>query len=277
MYSEWREDTRYPFIGLSLVWKSFCQQEIWGKVMTFCQRTSCISHPIGCGEGFPARPADPDSSVFAELFPAPQPEPSQPDVPTAKAKQMHLNWNLLGFLSELWQQKSVTRFLPDVWQAFFCRSFGAPIPKILAHAHSRTLCSCKMYIDPLGDHVLTCKQHTGSILGHNHFMDVVASLSRDSNIGPVRVNHKVSMTGDGTRKQGDVEISNFPISLRDGLVIDVSFVCESLTSRVAAVPLGGGITVCAILLTSYRPVPTSRTTNTRTFMASFTRRLHLPL
>ena len=36
----------------------------------------------------------------------------------------------------------------------------------------------------------------------------------------------MSTTGDGTRKQGDVEISNFPISPRDGLVIDVSFVCE---------------------------------------------------
>jgi len=57
-------------------------------------------------------------------------------------------------------------------------------------------------------------------------MDVVTSLSRDSKIGPVRVNHKVSTTGDGTRKEGDVEISNFPISFRDGLVIDVSFVCE---------------------------------------------------
>ena len=79
-----------------------------------------------------------------------------------------------------------------------------------------------------------------------HLMDVVASLSRDSKIGPVRVNHKVSTTGDGTRKQGDVEISDFPISLRDGLVIDVSFVCEF----VAAVHLGGGITVCAILMTS---------------------------
>ena len=124
--------------------------------------------------------------------------------------------------SELSQQKSVTRFPPDVWQAFFCRSFGAPIPKILAHAHSRTLCSCKMCIDPLCDHVLTCKRHTGSIRGHNHLMDVVASLSRDSKIAPVRVNHKVSTTGDGTRKQGDVEISNF----RDGLVIDFSFVCE---------------------------------------------------
>ena len=42
----------------------------------------------------------------------------------------------------------------------------------------------------------------------------------------VQFNHKVSTTGDGTRKQGDVEISNFPISLWDGLVIDVSFVCE---------------------------------------------------
>jgi len=83
-----------------------------------------------------------------------------------------------------------------------------------------------MCIDPLGDHVLTCKQHTGSIRGHNHLMDVVVSLSRDSKICPVRVNHKVSTTGDGTRKQGDVEIFNFPISLWDSLVIDVSFVCE---------------------------------------------------
>ena len=95
-------------------------------------------------------------------------------------------------------------------------------------------------------------------------MDVVASLSRDSKIGPVRVNHKVSTTGDGTRKQGDVEISDFPISLRDGLVIGVS-------SRVAAEHLGGGITVCAILMTSYRPVPRSRTTNTRTSMGSWAR------
>jgi len=175
---------------------------------------------------FPARPADSDSSVFAELFPAPQPEPSQPNVPTEKAKQMHINWNPLGFLSDFSAHKILTRFPPDVWQAFFCRSFGAPISKMLAHAQSRTLCSCKMGIDPLGDHVLTCKQHTGSIRGRNHLMDVVARLSRDSKIGPVRVNHKVSTTGDGTRKQGDVEISNFPVSLRDGLVIDVPFVCE---------------------------------------------------
>jgi len=65
----------------------------------------------------------------------------------------------------------------------------------------------------MGDRVLTCKQHTGSIHGHNHLMDVLANLARASNIGTVRVtgNHKVSPTGDGTSKQGDVEISNFPL------------------------------------------------------------------
>jgi len=144
---------------------------------------------------------------------------------------MHLNWNPLGFLLDLSAHNILTRFPPNVWQAFSYRSFRVPIPKMLAHAQSCTLCSCKMGINPLGDHVLTCKQHTGSIHGHNHLMDVVARLSRDSKIGPVSVNHMVSTTGDGTRKQGDVEISNFPISLCDGLVIDVSYVCDFKGSR----------------------------------------------
>jgi len=96
----------------------------------------------------------------------------QPNVPMEKAKQEDINWNPLDFLSDLSAHKIETRFTPDVWQAFFCRSFGAPIPKMLAHAQSRTLCSCEMGIDSLGDYVLTCKQHTGSIRGHNHLMDV---------------------------------------------------------------------------------------------------------
>jgi len=61
-------------------------------------------------------------------------------------------------------------------------------------------------------------------------------LVRASNIGPVRVNHKVSTTGDGTRKQDDVEIQIFPLSLCDSLVLDVSFVCEFMGSSRA---LGG--------------------------------------
>ena len=135
---------------------------------------------------------------------------------------------------------------------------------MLAHAHSRTLCSCKMCINPLGDHVLTCKQHTGSIRGHNHLKDVVASLSRDFKIGPVRVNHKVSTTGDVLASRVLKSLTSLSLYR---MVLSLMFpLCVS--SRVAVVPLGGGITVCAILMTSYRPVPTSSTTNTRTFMGS---------
>jgi len=69
---------------------------------------------LQCAQRFPASPADPDSSVFTELFPASQPKPSKPNVPTAKAKQMHLTCNPLGFLSDLSKHKSETRFPPDV-------------------------------------------------------------------------------------------------------------------------------------------------------------------
>ena len=129
-----------------------------------------------------------------------------------------------------------------------------------------------MFIDPLGDHVLTCKQHTGSIRGHNHLMDVVASLSRDFKISPVRVSHKVSTTGDGTRKQGDVEISNFPISLRDGLVIDVSFVCEFKGSSRARGGWNNSVRHSNDVLQARAKVKNNKYKD----VYGLTRRLHLP-
>jgi len=92
---------------------------------------------------FPACPPNPDTSVFAELFPAPQPAPSHPNARPEKEKQMRINWNPLAYLLSVG-----TRSLPAVWQAFFCRSFqvGAPIPQMLAHAQGHTKCSCKMCI-----------------------------------------------------------------------------------------------------------------------------------
>ena len=52
---------------------------------------------LQCAQRFPARPADPDCSVFAKLFPVPQPEPSQPNVSSAKVKQMHPTGTLVVF------------------------------------------------------------------------------------------------------------------------------------------------------------------------------------
>jgi len=90
-------------------------------------------------------------------------------------------------------QKPVTHFSLELWISFFCRSMGALILMLQAHAVARMICSCKNFaLDPQGDHVLTCKKHTGATRGHNHFMDVLAQLARNTGYS-VRVNHKVSM------------------------------------------------------------------------------------
>ena len=104
-------------------------------------------------------------------------------------------------------------------------------------------------------------------------MDVVASLSRDSKIGLVRVNHKVLMTGDDTRKQDDVEISNFPISLRDGLVINVSFVCEFKGSSRASGGWDNGVRHSNDILQTCANVKYNKY---KDVYGVVTRRLHLP-
>jgi len=103
-------------------------------------------------------------------------------------------------------------------------------------------------------------------------MDVVASLSRDSKIGPVRVNHKASTSGDSTRKQGDVEIFHFPISLRDGLVIDVSFVCEFKGSSRAPGGWHNGVHHSNDVLQARANVKTNKYKD----VYGLTGRLHLP-
>ena len=56
---------------------------------------------------------------------------------------------------------------------FFCQALGAPIPLLRTHAVARTQCACKNFVvDQYGDHVLTCKKHTGAIAGHDHVMNV---------------------------------------------------------------------------------------------------------
>jgi len=58
---------------------------------------------------------------------------------------------------------------------------GAPIPLLRAHAVARTQSACpKFVLDQYGDHVHTCKKHTGAIAGHDHVMNMSAQLARNS-------------------------------------------------------------------------------------------------
>jgi len=130
---------------------------------------------------FPASPTNPNAWVLAEFFPASgsQPTPFQPYTILEEEKQWCPTLNPLAFLSDLSAQKT----LPCL-AGFFLQEFRAPNPKMLFHAAGHTLCSCNMSIDPLSDHVLTCKKHTGSIRGHNHLMDVLANSAEASKLVP---------------------------------------------------------------------------------------------
>jgi len=83
-------------------------------------------------------------------------------------------------------QTPITRFSLDLWMSFFCRFIGAPIMMLKAYSVARMMCSCKNFsLDLQGDHVLTCKKHTGATRGHNCVMDVLAQLA--CNTGYARI------------------------------------------------------------------------------------------
>ena len=65
-------------------------------------------------------------------------------------------------------------------------------------------------LDQYGDHVLTCKKHTGAIAGRDHVMNLSASLARNSGLR-VCINCKVATTADDSNKQGDIQAMEFGI------------------------------------------------------------------
>ena len=85
-------------------------------------------------------------------------------------------------------------------------------------------------LDQYGDHVLTCKKHTGAIAGHDHVMNVSAQLARNSGLR-VRINCKVATTAADSNKQGDVQAIEIGIPGCDDLVWDVSLICDRISSR----------------------------------------------
>jgi len=84
----------------------------------------------------------------------------------------------LASLASLRPQRQPTRFTSVIWVNFFCQALGAPIPLLRTHAVARPQCACQKFVlNQYGDHVLTCKKHTGAIAGHDHVMNVSAQLA----------------------------------------------------------------------------------------------------
>jgi len=57
-------------------------------------------------------------------------------------------------------------------------------------------------LNQYGDHVLTCKKHTGAMTGHDHVLKILAQLARNSSLR-VRVNRKVATAAADNKKLGN--------------------------------------------------------------------------
>ena len=135
----------------------------------------------------PAVPKDERNTIFNEYFPQTDPVDSiaqpavNPAAPAEKKKVGNLNWGPLSWMADMSAQRPVTRFSLDLWMSFFCTSMGTPIPMLKAHSVAQTMCSCKNFsLDPQGDHVLACKKHREATRGHNHVMNVLVQLVRNT-------------------------------------------------------------------------------------------------
>jgi len=142
----------------------------------------------------------------------------------------HLNWMPLAFLAGSRSHKQLLRFTGEIWVNVCCQALKAPIPLLRAHVVSRMQYACQNFVlDQYGEHVLTCKQHTGAIAGHDHVMNVSAQLARKSSLR-VRANRKFDTTAADNNTQEDVQAMEFGIPRYDNLVRDVSLVCDRIGS-----------------------------------------------
>jgi len=145
-------------------------------------------------------PADPDDIIFGLHFPTLATDSQVQADPSLKEKVWHLTWMPLAVLASLRPQRQPTRFTGEIWVMIFCQALGAPIQLLRAHAVARTQCACQKFVlDQYGDHVLTCKKHTGAIAGHDHVMSVSAQLACNSRLR-VRINRKVATTAADSNK-----------------------------------------------------------------------------
>jgi len=198
-------------------------------------------------EHFKACSTDPDDTIFGLHFPTPATDSQVQVDPSLKEKTWHLTWMPFAFLARLRPQRQPTRFTGEIWVNFVCQALGAPISLLRAHAVARTQCACQKFVlDQYGDHVLTCKKHTGAIAGHDHVMNVSAQLARNSGLR-VRINRKIATTAADSNKQGDVQAMEFGIPGYDDLVWDASLISERLCSSTQH-GLNGKLTTLRLVL-----------------------------
>ena len=140
-----------------------------------------------------------------------------------------LRWSPAAWTSCL--SRINTMGFPDRnWTSWMAQFLGTPIPALLPLCAERTryVCACQRHvIDTHGDHVHTCKQHSGSKKeAHETIVEALQSLLTQAGLSNTTAKlPKVRMPDDTTR-QGDIWVKNAHLGGHQDLIIDVSVVHE---------------------------------------------------
>ena len=94
------------------------------------------------------------------------------------------------------------------WQSWFCQFLGEPIPALRTISEEQRVCACGRHvIDGYGDHVHTCKKHTGSTkAAHETVLDAVEVLCHPAGLSTERRNIPTVKKKNGKTGQGDLVV-----------------------------------------------------------------------
>ena len=105
-----------------------------------------------------------DNSALREDMRALEPEEEN-------AQPRTLRWVPLGFLGKIGPGHHADSWHLSLWQTFFCSTVGERVPVLLTlhtQSHPGATCGCsKFLLDSHGDHVSTCKSHSGAAKSHD--------------------------------------------------------------------------------------------------------------
>jgi hypothetical protein len=96
------------------------------------------------------------------------------------AQPRTLRWVPLGFLGKIGPRHHADSWHLSLWQTFFCSTIGERIPVLVTlptQSHPGATCGCnKFLLDLHGDHISTCKSHSGATKAHDWMVTQLGPL-----------------------------------------------------------------------------------------------------
>ena len=127
------------------------------------------------------------------------------------------------------------------WSSWFCQYIGVPIPKLQQATSPQLVCPCNRHIiDVHGDHIHTCKKHTGSRKdAHETILTALEQICNDSGFSTRRSNIPTVDKSNGKPGRGDLVVKDAHLGGFRDLVVDVVCTHEFGGSHLADVSLNG--------------------------------------